>query len=169
MEKMNITMVPVENLRAAEYNPREMTEKQASGLEASIKEFGFVDPIIVNDHPERKNVVIGGHQRLRIAKKLRYETVPVHYVTLDADQEKKLNLRLNKNQGQWDKDALASFFDMELLQDVGFTTNDLNLNVDKFEPSLGGENGPGGEDEAGKIGNQKFTKCPNCGEEFDLR
>ena len=106
---MNIVYVPIGDLRLSEYNPRQMTEKQAADLEASIRKFGLVDPLIVNRHPERKNVVIGGHQRLKVARACGIDTVPVVYVELDEGQEKELNLRLNKNTGEWDLECAGSF------------------------------------------------------------
>ena len=121
---MNIVYVPIEDLRLSDYNPRQMTEKQAADLEASIRKFGLVDPLIVNRHPERRNVVIGGHQRLKVAKACGIDTVPVVYVELDEGQEKELNLRLNKNTGEWDLEALASF-DQELLKLVGWTDEEM--------------------------------------------
>ncbi|QQS44712.1 ParB N-terminal domain-containing protein [Candidatus Roizmanbacteria bacterium] len=55
---------------------------------------------MVNSSPNRKDIVIGGHFRLEIAKQLRYTEVPVVYVNIpDEDKEKELNLRLNKNTG----------------------------------------------------------------------
>jgi len=128
---MEIVDVKIEELKEAEYNPRKMSEKQVSDLTESITSFGLVDPIIVNSHPDRYNIVIGGHQRLKIARMLGFATVPVHYVGLELERERELNLRLNKNVGDWDLDVLANF-DMDELEKVGFNSNDLNLNIDKF-------------------------------------
>ena len=123
-EGMKIVSVPVKDLRLSEYNPRKMTEKQAQDLEQSISRFGFVDPIIVNRHPERLNVVIGGHQRVKVAMCMNIDSVPVYYVELDEQREKELNLRLNKNTGEWDTDALAKF-DPDLLKLIGWTDEEL--------------------------------------------
>ncbi|MGB9615591.1 MAG: hypothetical protein ACPL3B_08820, partial [Fervidobacterium sp.] len=69
----------------------------------------------------RKNVIIGGHFRVRVAKDLGWQKVPVVYVKIsDIKKEQELNLRLNKNTGEWDWDLLANF-DEEMLLDVGFT------------------------------------------------
>jgi len=66
-------------------------------LMESIRQYGLVDPIIVNSLPERKNVVIGGHFRLESAKALAIKEVPVLYLSLSLEREKELNLRLNQN------------------------------------------------------------------------
>ena len=139
---MNVEYVPIGDLRLSEYNPRQMTEKQAADLEASIRKFGLVDPLIVNRHPERKNVVIGGHQRLKVAMVCGIDTVPVVYVELDEGQEKELNLRLNKNTGEWDLELLASF-DPELLKLVGWTDEELG---DIFSFNASGEQDDNGKD-----------------------
>ncbi|HBX15890.1 MAG: (Cytosine-5-)-methyltransferase protein [Candidatus Magasanikbacteria bacterium GW2011_GWA2_42_32] len=120
-----IINIKINELKPADYNPRQMTEKQARDLTESIKKFGLVDPIIVNSHPGRENVVIGGHQRLKIASNLGFTEVPVVYVDLDENREKELNLRLNRNTGEWDWDLLANF-DKNLLLEIGFESQELD-------------------------------------------
>ena len=125
----NITTVQydVKNLIFAEYNPRELTKDQHQDLKDSITRFGFVDPLIVNTHKERKNILVGGHQRLKIAKELGYKDVPCVEVDLTPDKEKELNVRLNKNTGQWDWDALANHFDVGELLEWGFSEDELQF------------------------------------------
>ena len=117
----------VNKLVFAEYNPRELTQDQHQDLKDSITRFGFVDPLIVNTHKERKNILVGGHQRLKIAKELGYKDVPCVEVDLSPDQEKELNVRLNKNTGQWDWDALANHFDVGELLEWGFSEDELQF------------------------------------------
>jgi hypothetical protein len=124
---MKIEQVKISELKPAEYNPRLMTEKQAEDLTKSIKEFGIVDPIIVNSNPERKNIIVGGHQRINVAKQMGMTEVPVFYIDLDEKKEKELNVRLNKNNGEWDWDTLANNFDIDDLINLGFTSKDLDL------------------------------------------
>lgn len=115
IESMNIA-----SLIEAEYNPRELTDKQYQQLKDSLLRFGVIDPVLVNINPERENVIIGGHQRTKVWRDLGNETIPCIKLNLTAEQEKELNIRLNKNTGQFDKDALNSFFDKEELIDWGF-------------------------------------------------
>jgi DNA modification methylase len=132
-----IVYVPASELRLAEYNPRKWDEVAAKQLTESIKCFGFIDPIIVNGASNRKNIVIGGHFRLEMAKRLGIEKVPVVYVNIsNIQKEKELNLRLNRNTGEWDLELLKSF-DVELLLDVGFDDSDLSQIWDE---NLGVEN-----------------------------
>ncbi|HXF44040.1 MAG TPA: DNA modification methylase [Candidatus Paceibacterota bacterium] len=124
--KLNIVYVPIKNLRPSEYNPRTITKEALEHLKESINRFQMIDPIIVNGAPNRKNIVIGGHQRLRAAKELDFKEVPVVYVNIpDVEKEKELNLRLNRNTGEWDWNLLAEFNE-SLLKDVGFSSDDLD-------------------------------------------
>ena len=136
---MEITEVPLQDLKESEYNPRQMTEKQVKDLTQSIKEFGLVDPIIVNSHKGRENVVVGGHQRLKIVSILGLKTIPVVYVDLDEKKERELNLRLNRNLGEWDYNMLANFNE-ELLKDVGWDSEELDkifqLDVDEKDDEI---------------------------------
>ena len=125
-KKLNIVYVDISDLNPASYNPRTWDKAAVAKLTESIKRFGLVDPLIVNSAKSRKNIIIGGHFRYEIAKRLGIQKVPVVYVNIpDIDKEKELNLRLNRNTGDWDYDLLKSF-DIYLLLEVGFNDNDLN-------------------------------------------
>lgn len=126
MKDINIVYVAIADLKAADYNPRKISKEALAQLMESEKRFGIVDPLIVNSAPGRKNVVIGGHQRLAAAKKLGLKTVPVVYLNIpDLEREKELNLRLNRNTGEWDFEKLK-FFEADFLTDIGFSDADLS-------------------------------------------
>ena len=117
--ELKIEQVAIEELKPADYNPRKWSDSARKGLTASLDEFGFVQPIVANSAPERRGIIIGGNFKLSIAKEKGMKTLPVVWVNLpDIQKEKELNLRLNKNQGEFDLDLLAGF-DKELLADVG--------------------------------------------------
>ena len=85
---MNIVDVNINDLKEADYNPRTLTEKQFNEIKLSIEKFGFVEPIVINSNKDRKNIVIGGHQRLKVAKQLGYETAPCYKVSLTKKKGK---------------------------------------------------------------------------------
>lgn len=117
-------------LKPADYNPRKWSKKAINNLKESIARFGYAEPIICNSAENRKNIVIGGHFRLHVAKLLGHKEVPVVYLDIpDIEKEKELNLRLNKNTGEFDVELLRSF-DTDLLLDVGFSSTEL---TDLFE------------------------------------
>jgi len=123
---MKIEEVDIALLKPAEYNPRQAGKEEHALLKASLETFGLVDPILVNSAPERKNIIIGGHFRVRVAKDLGLKTAPVVYLNIpDIEREQRLNLSLNRNTGSWDYDLLANF-DEELLKIVGFDSKELD-------------------------------------------
>lgn len=125
-QDLQISTINTSELIASEYNPRKWSESAVEGLKESIQRFGLVDSILVNSAKNRKNIVIGGHFRLKVAKDLGIKEVPVTYVNIpDIEREKELNLRLNKNMGEWDFDLLKSF-DESLLADIGFSSEELD-------------------------------------------
>ena len=134
---MKIVQVKISELKPAKYNPRQLSKDQFKKLRESLDEFGFVDPVIVN---KRNNVIVGGHQRVKVWADLKNETVPVFWVDLDDKKERELNIRLNANTGSWDTDILANEFSVEELGDWGFDMDLLGI-MNKSEPKTkkGGE------------------------------
>jgi DNA modification methylase len=123
---LKIVEVPINELNLAPYNPRKHTREQMLQLQESIKRFGVVDPIILNSAPERLNVVIGGHMRLLALHELGETTIPAVYIHIEEiEKEKELNLRLNKNTGEFDFNLLAEF-DESFLKDVGFSSEEID-------------------------------------------
>ncbi len=107
------------------YNPRKLSENEKRDLEKSVKEFGTVVPVVINIG-SRANIIIGGEQRVKVYADLGIDSiecvVPSRELTLE--EEKELNLRLNKNTGSWNEELLKEF-DMSLLLDVGFGDEEL--------------------------------------------
>lgn len=126
---MKVVEKPISSLRFADYNPRTMTKAQEQSLTESLKKFNFAEPIVVNMHPKRKNIIIGGHQRVIVAKKLKMKTVPCVELSVPPEDERELNIRLNKNNGQFDLKKLESQFDIEDLLKWGFEKKELEFNV----------------------------------------
>ena len=124
--ELNISYVDFSILKPAPYNPRTWDEKTSEKLSDSIRHFGLVDPLIVNSAPNRKNIIIGGYFRFEVAKKLGIKKIPIVYVNIpDIAKEKELNLRLNRNTGEWNYELLKSF-DTDLLLDIGFDDSDIS-------------------------------------------
>lgn len=121
---MQIKYRKISELIPADYNPRDLTEEEFNDIKQSLKEFGFVDPVIVNTHPERLNIIVGGHQRTKVWASMGYESVPTSEVSLTLEKEKQLNIRLNRNSGHWDFDKLSINFELNDLMDWGFTPMD---------------------------------------------
>lgn len=134
MEKeLKIVYKKITDLIPTEYNPKKCSPKEEADIEKSIKNFGIVDPAIVNIHKGRENIIIGGHQRTRIAKNLGFTEMPCVEVDLPIEREKELNIRLSKNTASIDEAMLAKHFSKALLEEVGFKTDELNMFQSDFE------------------------------------
>ena len=131
-------------------NPRQLSKHDAEHLTRSIEKFGITDKPIINTD----GTIIGGHQRKKILKKLGYKEIEcwVPERELDSDEVDELNIRLNRNTGEWDWDILANEWEMENLVNSGFT-------VEQF---TGSEVKPEDEDKPKK----KVKTCPHCGLEI---
>ena len=137
---MKIETVNINELISPEYNPRHITPEALESLKTSIKEFDYIDPLIVN---EVNNHVVGGNQRLLALKDLGYTEIPVVYINEpDIDREKAINIRLNNSSGDWDIGKLDNIFqDLEIkgfdLTLTGFQTENLQpFNTETAETSI---------------------------------
>lgn len=107
-------------------NPRTLSEKQRSDLEASITKFNLVEIPAVNTD----NTVLAGHMRLKVMKALGrgQEEIDVRVPsrTLTSAECEEYLLRSNRNTGSWDYELLKAF-PTELLLDIGFDDTDLSV------------------------------------------
>ena len=140
---MKVQQVDPASLVPAEYNPRKISDHQAEALKRSLDRWGFVEPIVAN---KRTGKIVGGHQRVNAALALAVAKVPVHWVDIDEDSEKALNIALNKISGEWEDNRLAELLtELEQggqdLEDLGFDPDELQAIIDAAapEPELQGD------------------------------
>ena len=135
---MTIERVPVSKLNPAPYNPRKNLkpgDPEYQKLKRSIKDFGYVDPLVWN---KRTGTLIGGHQRLKVLiNEHGAMEVDVSVVDLDETAEKALNLALNKIAGAWDDPALAKLL-LELKNDEAGHLACTGFDEDEVERILSG-------------------------------
>ena len=121
---MEIVKVDINELISPEYNPRQITDDEMEKLKNSIKEFGYIAPIIVNKH---NNHIVGGNQRYHALKEMSYDEIDVIFIEeTDLNREKTLNIALNKISGDWDNEKLE-----ELLNELN--TSDIELILTGFD------------------------------------
>lgn len=137
---MQIETMKLADLKPADYNPRvELTPgmDEYEKLKQSILEFGFIDPPIFN---KRTGNLVGGHQRVAVAKDLGLcEEIEVSVVDLPIDKEKALNIALNKISGQWDDDKLAELLidlDALSLELIGFDESEIQEIINHYDIQL---------------------------------
>ena len=108
---MKIITLPVSDLHPADYNPRKDLapgDKQYEKLARSIETFGYVEPIVWN---RTTGNIVGGHQRLKVLVQNGYTEVQVVEVELNEQEERILNVSLNKISGRWDNEKLTAILD----------------------------------------------------------
>ncbi len=155
--KWNLERRALSSITPYDKNPRIIKGKKLEQLKESIDKFGLAEPIIINTD----GTIVGGHARYYVLKAEGTEWVDCYIPdrTLNEEEVKELNIRLNKNvAGEWDFEGLANWFNIDDLKAWGF---------EDFEF---GNFGAGDEDEQGKLdrvdsasgGESKIYTCPNC-------
>ena len=84
---MELVKRKLNDLKPAEYNPRKIltpNDFEYQSIAASIEEFGYVDPIIINSD----NTIIGGHQRRLVMLDLGYTEADCVLVNMDKTKER---------------------------------------------------------------------------------
>jgi DNA modification methylase len=104
VHSLTIAQVPLDTLQPDPANPRVISKAELEALERSLRQYGFVQPVIARteDH-----IVIAGHQRLTVARRLGMSHVPVIWVDLPSPRARALGLALNRISGDWDEQLLA--------------------------------------------------------------
>jgi len=123
----NIQYIPTENLTPYKKNAKKHPEKQVQQIAGSIQQFGFINPIVVDQNKK----IIAGHGRLEAAKALKLKQVPVIHVSHLTDAEVRA-YRLADNQL-----TMNSGYDTELLRielsDLSVMDLDFDLDITGFE------------------------------------
>ncbi|MDX1532817.1 MAG: ParB N-terminal domain-containing protein [Nitrosopumilaceae archaeon] len=106
-------------------NPRQISKHDFLHLTESIEKFGQCQPIVIN----HDNTIIGGHQRACAMKKLGFSNVEVAVPDLPLSEKEisELNIRLNRNNGEWDFDILANAWELGDLLEWGFVKDEFHL------------------------------------------
>lgn len=115
----------VKDLIPADYNPRKLSDKARADLQESVNRFGQVEPLAANTN----GTLIGGHQRIKIYADLGIKETMVMIPSrkLSVKEEKELNIRLNKNVGEWDWEKVKKFFGVDELIGAGFEQDELKV------------------------------------------
>ena len=150
-------------------NSRTHSPQQIDKIAASIREFGFLNPIIV----DRQSGIVAGHGRVLAAQKLGLTDLPIIEASHLTEAQRRAYVladnRLALDAG-WDNDMLkvelsdlqAEGFDLTL---TGFELGEVSaLFYDK-------DFAPGTEGDQGRLDElaPKIVQCPHCGQDFDLR
>lgn len=119
--------VAVSSLKPYDRNAKKHGEKQLEKLKASIEEFGFLSPCLI----DKQNRIIAGHGRVMAAKELGLKTVPCVYIEgLTEEQRKAYILADNRlgELGEWDMDLVSE--ELQDLKESGFDIDLTGFDID---------------------------------------
>ena len=137
MSGINIEYVDAKAITPYARNSRTHSDEQIAQVAASIKEFGWTNPILIDEN----NVIIAGHGRLMAAQRLGFELVPtIKLENLTEAQKRAYVIADNKlalNAG-WDADMLA--VEIEELLDQGFDLDLTGFDSGEIDKILGDAN-----------------------------
>ncbi len=145
-------------------NSRTHSDAQVAQIAASIREFGFTNPVLV----DADGGIIAGHGRVLAARKLSMAEVPcIALGHLTAAQRRAYVIADNKlalNAG-WDEDMLR--LELGSLQDDGFNLDLIGFGGDELAALMrGADFAPGTEEDQGRLDQKSPVVCPECGHEF---
>jgi ParB-like chromosome segregation protein Spo0J len=136
---MQVELRPIDTIKPYENNPR-LNDDGVDAVAASIKEFGFRQPIVVDED----DVIIVGHTRYKAALKLGMEKVPVHVaVGLSPAQAKAYRIADNQTAtlSSWDDDKLP--LELAQLQEMDYDLDLTGFSADELMRLIGSEENEG--------------------------
>ena len=164
---MEIVYKKVNDLIPYVNNSRTHSEEQVNQIVASINEFGFTNPLLIDE----KDNIIAGHGRLLASKKLKMEEVPCIVLSGLTEAQKKAYIiadnKMALNAG-WDFNLLS--LELENLKELDFDLELTGFNVDEIDGLLNTNEDIEDndyEEQDLKENNTQLHKCPECGCEFE--
>jgi len=166
---MNIETIPVADLIPYARNARTHSDAQVAQIAASIREFGFTNPVLI----DAEDGIIAGHGRVLAARKLGMTEVPCVRLGHLTDVQRRAYILADNRLAElagWDTEMLAlEIADLRLddvdLELLGFDEESLRglLETPNFEPATA--------DDQGKLDElaPQWVSCPHCGQEFNAR
>jgi ParB-like chromosome segregation protein Spo0J len=161
-ESLDVVWRPIGKVHPYPGNPRQISEAAIEKVANSLKEFGWRQPIVVDE----KGEVVVGHTRLLAARKLRRKRVPVHVARgLTPEQIRAYRLADNRthDEARWDPKAL----ELEL---KGLGAADFDLKLTAFDPIEFPREPtfePAGAPTSKPLDHLTEITCPKCGHVFE--
>lgn len=117
--ELEIDYLPIAQLKCAKNNSRTHSDLQINQIVASIKEFGFTNPVLIDEEDN----VIAGHGRLMAAQRMSLEKVPAITLYGLSDAQKRAYLIADN------KLALNANWDFDVLREEILALEELNFDV----------------------------------------
>lgn len=159
----NVEQWPIERLVPYAKNSRTHSDEQVAQIAASIREWGWTTPILVDE----SGSIIAGHGRLQAARRLQMTEVPVVVATGWSEAQKRAYViadnKLALNAG-WDNELLA--LELGELGDLGFNVQLTGFSEEEIKAIALPDFQPGLEEDQSNLDQKAPTTCPACGHEF---
>lgn len=154
---------PLESLVPFARNPRAHSEEQIAQIAASIREFGFTNPIL----PDGENGIIAGHGRLSAARKLGLETVPCIELGHLTEKQKRAYLIADNKIAQnslWNEEFLR--LELTELKELGANLELIGFNPMEIADITLGKDVDFKEYDKSAADDVELITCPECGKSF---
>lgn len=144
-------------------NARRHPDENLADIRASLKEFGQVEPLVVQ---KATGKIVGGNGRYKVMKELGWEECDVAYVDMDNMKATALGIALNRagERAEWDKDVLE-----QLMHEIQTSEEELAKCMDELAQEVGivpPDFQPASIEDQGQLDQKAKTICPYCGHEF---
>jgi ParB-like chromosome segregation protein Spo0J len=164
----HVELLSIESLIPYARNARTHSEAQIAQIAASIREFGFCNPVLIDN----RDGIISGHGRILAARKLGLSDIPcVRLDHLTDNQRRAYIIADNKLalNATWDTGLLA--LEMEDLQALEFDLELTGFGAGELDSMRTPDFMPASEEEQGRLDQLEpiYVKCPECGAKFDYR
>lgn len=134
-ERLRIEYRAIDDLKPYENNPRTHSDEQVDQIVASIRQFGFNNPILLDGD----NGIIAGHGRLMAAQRMGLEQVPCVDLKHLTDAQKRAYVIADNQlalQSGWDLETLKAELDRLISEDfdvsaIGFSEHEMAAILDK--------------------------------------
>ena len=162
--ELRVETVPLASIRPYDGNAKRHTSEQVDAVEASIREFGFANPVLLWHNDDGVPEIVAGHARCIAARRLGMREVPAVFLDDLSDAQRRA-LTLVDNQTTmmtgWDFDQLGYELDT-LSGEFDMACFGFELDAADFDPEDLFEDSPAGEGPAPRV-----VTCPSCGETFE--
>jgi ParB-like chromosome segregation protein Spo0J len=163
LQSLEIKYFLIDALVPYERNPRTHSEEQIAQIAASIREFGFTNPILIDS----KQGIIAGHGRLAAAKELGLEKVPCIDLSHLTDEQKRAYLiadnKLTMN-GGWNEDLLR--LELTDLKELGTNLELTGFDAMELADIMLGKDVEFKEYDESAADDVQLATCPKCGHTF---
>lgn len=141
IQERNLIKIKIDDLKFDKTNPNRLTQEQMSGLRQSMKRFGYLTPIVIDQH----NNIADGEHRALVYKEYGIKEIPAFKLNLKHDSERRiLRQIMNKLHGeherQLDADELVQIFKAGKLDDltqlIAQQKEDLQRAMLRYHPQL---------------------------------